>query len=123
MASDWDNRRRHPRFTIAIQVEIGRGGEIVELQSENVSLGGLFLSTDQDLVTSGEEVTLHLVLPGAEGSQKVPVRGTVAHVIPPLGFGVSFSLPEDDPAYLHLKAYVGRLEQIRASVDDVLAER
>lgn len=118
-----EHRRRHTRFSVRLPVELGRSGARYELESENLSAGGVFLSTAEELCRPGDEVIIHITLPGRDGSggERVALKGRVAHAIVPLGFGVCFELADDAPEREALLRYVDRLAAVRADVVDVLS--
>lgn len=81
-------KRQHHRagYVVPVRVEMA-GREAVEVQSRDISQGGMFLTSATSLPV-GTEVSLSLELPGC-GSCKIPgyVRWLKAD-----GFGVQFGL-------------------------------
>ncbi|MFO0657733.1 MAG: PilZ domain-containing protein [Polyangia bacterium] len=71
-------KRRHPRLPVTIPVTFHREGALDSLPGEllEISLGGAFLRSDQDLPAVGDDVVVDVLLPG--GAVPVPLQGKVA---------------------------------------------
>ena len=46
-----DNRRKHPRFEIVAQVQLGADGDVLVYPAANLSVGGVFVSVSLDEVS------------------------------------------------------------------------
>ena len=71
-------KRRHPRLPVTIPVTFHREGALDSLPGEllEISLGGAFLRSDQDLPAVGDDVVVDVLLPG--GAVPVPLQSKVA---------------------------------------------
>jgi hypothetical protein len=94
-SSSPQNQRRHPRKSALLHVELGYGGVRVPVESENVSLGGLFLAMPDDIAPDAHTVLeMALELP----SGHVHATGTVVYRIEGRGVGVEFTWWDDEEA-------------------------
>ncbi len=103
-------RRRFARVEARLQVQFVFADGFFELQTEDVSLGGLFIATDH-LLAVGERIRLVLHVPGERPAVKAVAE--VARVVErdgvgsPAGLGVRFvDLAEDDRQAI--QAYLGQ---------------
>jgi c-di-GMP-binding flagellar brake protein YcgR len=57
-----EERRRHPRAEVALNVShrVGSFGELIRDETSDLSIGGMFIKTDQPLEL-GQEITFQLV--------------------------------------------------------------
>ena len=110
-----DERRRHPRAeaTLNVSYRAGSFGELIRDETVDLSIGGMFIKTGQDL-PMGAEVTFHLVTDKEggliEGKAKVVRKSDGTGPIP-LGVGLEFENLEEPSrsmmnklVELHLKA-------------------
>ena len=82
--------RQHPRKSIQIPVALlQRDGTLVEAQSRDVALGGMFIVTDAP-APYGAAVTVYCELPGL--GQDAEIQATVRWVQRGLGMGVQFGV-------------------------------
>lgn len=111
-------RRRYPRFPVKLKVTIGDKDER-ELMSENISLGGLFLSTDEEIGASGDAISIHLMLPADTGTpgEEVVVPALIRHAIPPIGYGIEFEVGPGHADWEKLSRYVEHLAAVRAELE------
>ncbi|MBT9560902.1 MAG: TIGR02266 family protein [Myxococcales bacterium] len=68
------NRRQHPRIEVRLSVHFGSEHNFIAAESENLSAGGLFVST-RDRLQEGREVELRIHL---EGEGELAVTGIVS---------------------------------------------
>ena len=91
MTSAPDNRRTHERLPVRLAVHFARGDKKFVLQSQNLSLGGVFLKDAHDVCIDGEDLHLDIIVPAANGDPELhALRGTVVQIIPGVGAGVRF---------------------------------
>jgi hypothetical protein len=110
-----DERRVHPRFAVNLMVTL-TSGTTVELAAENLSIGGLFVATDDPPCAAGDKVTVSIKLPAGDSeSTTLDLPCEVMHVVPPLGMGLRFALA-DDASRDALQAYLDRLAQVQAEL-------
>ena len=112
-----DERRQFPRFAVNLKVTLETGAT-VEMASENISLGGLFLVCVEPPCQQGEHVVVHVRLPAPEPGgepEELDVPCEVMHVVPPLGMGMRFEL-KDDETRGRLSQYLDRLSQVQAEL-------
>lgn len=112
-----DERRVHPRFAVNLMVTL-QSGTTVELAAENLSLGGLFVASDDPPCASGDKVVVSLKLPATadeDAPTTLDLPCEVMHVVPPLGMGLRFAL-EDDATRAALAGYLDRLSQVQAEL-------
>jgi len=80
-----DDRRQHPRIDTRLSVILYQGEQILAARANNVSLGGLGVTLEQQ-VQAGEPVTLsfYLVKDGEveETAQRLSIEGKVAWATP-----------------------------------------
>ena len=81
-------QRRYPRYPVKLQVQYQDTDREVVISCNDVSLGGLFLSTATP-PRSGTRVSLSIELPDGRGV--VWATGHVVHLIPGRGMGIAFS--------------------------------
>lgn len=79
-------RRKYRRVPLVTEVECSQSGESFLLTSRDLSIGGVFLHTNENFPTG---TVLHLRFYLEEKNQ-VEVDGTVAYSVPGLGVGVEF---------------------------------
>lgn len=88
-----DERRRHPRAEVALHVShrVGSFGELIRDETSDLSLGGMFIKTEQPLEL-GQEISFRLVTEREGGL--IEGAATVARVSDgshgPKGVGVTF---------------------------------
>jgi hypothetical protein len=76
---------------VRLAVHFARGDKKFVLQSQNLSLGGVFLKNAHDVCVDGEDIHLDIIVPAADGAPELhALRGTVVQVIPGVGAGVRF---------------------------------
>lgn len=81
-------KRQHHRVAYIVKVQVETAsGQHLDVQSQDISQGGIFLRTE-DTLPIGSPVTLTLDLPGIDGSH---VPGFVRWIKDD-GFGVQFGL-------------------------------
>lgn len=118
-----DVKRVAPRFRAQLEVRYKTAGAFIQEYTENISMGGLFVRTEQPL-NVGDLVKLTVFLPGAD--RQLIVEGSVAHREAPRfladadgavsGMGVEFiELSMEDRQAL--AAYVKSLQGNGASAD------
>ena len=83
-------QRRYERAQLHVPVEFARkgGNERVRGRATNISLGGMFVETDQPLAFS-TEVTVYMTLPASKTMMAIPA---VVRWIRDDGMGVQFGL-------------------------------
>jgi hypothetical protein len=93
-----EDRRRYERHDVKILVRLTSGDREFELQSENVSLGGMFLLTEAEAPPINDLVDVQMVLPEGPGGRprKIPVRAAVLYVVEGKGFGLEFQWWTDE---------------------------
>ncbi len=71
-------KRRHPRLPVTIPVTFHREGALDSRPGEllEISLGGAFLRSEEELPAVGDDVVVDVLLPG--GAVPVPLQGKVA---------------------------------------------
>ncbi len=112
-----DERRVHPRFAVNLMVTL-QSGTTIELAAENLSLGGLFIATDDPPCASGDKVTVSIKLPAASVDEEpatLSIPSEVMHVVPPLGMGIRFEIG-DEATRSALQGYLDRLAQVQAEL-------
>ena len=88
-----DGMRRHARVTTALQVDLGYGGRLVPVVSENVSLGGMFLQLpDEEAPAAHAALQLTIELPAGP----IEALATVIYRVPGRGVGVEFQWWDDE---------------------------
>lgn len=104
------NRRKYPRYELLAQVELDRAGEVALLEVGNVSMGGLFVLADSDLIlAAGDRVDVFIDLDDVE-------LRAAAEVIRVTEAGVALSWQSSDSG---TTAKLSRLlDHIRAMADD-----
>lgn len=70
-----DERRAHPRASVAVQAWVARDGARVHAETKDISIGGVSLAAQAEW-TTGDEVEVVLDLPGDKGS--LTLTATVA---------------------------------------------
>ena len=86
--SEFQEKRRHHRITTKIRaVAIHEAAGEISLESEDMSLGGIFLRSDVPY-REGAEITLRLSL--SDYSKPIEVRGRVTNVRKGKGVGIEF---------------------------------
>jgi c-di-GMP-binding flagellar brake protein YcgR len=91
MAFNPNERRQHPRFTIAVMVRIEYTSFKFQANTENLSLGGMFLLTPRRLPIS-TRVKLEIT-PSVQGLPPVRVEGVVVRIrdSEPRGLAICFT--------------------------------
>jgi uncharacterized protein (TIGR02266 family) len=87
-----DSRRSSPRVAATIQVRYKTREDFVLEYARDISLGGLFIASD-DPLSEGEHVELHLILPGMAQPLKLYgkiVRSVRAKTKGSSGMGIAF---------------------------------
>ncbi len=79
-------RRVHERYERRLRVVVRGDGSVIECVTKNISLGGMYLITDNDL-PYGTPVELDLYLPALK--EEVTIQAVVRWVKPD-GMGVQF---------------------------------
>lgn len=106
--SNGDEKRKYPRvgFTTQIKVRLEANGKkiLLEGNSQDLSLKGVFLSTDTDILPVGTEVSLNIYLSGGIDEIVLFVKGSVARSSD-AGMGIAFDSMDVD-TYSHLKNIV-----------------
>jgi hypothetical protein len=84
-------RRRHPRYRVAMRavLHVGGGGRALSCQAWDLSLQGIFLLLQQD-VPVGTRVELAL-MDGGSGERAYYLAGLVVHMAAARGVGIRFS--------------------------------
>lgn len=77
-------RRRHPRYPLQADVELQWGSETLSALATDVSLGGLFIATNNPL-WPGASFTARLML-----GEPLTLNCTVRRVLPAKGMGILF---------------------------------
>lgn len=77
-------RRRHPRLPVCVPVEIDWGSETLRAEVSDVSLGGMFLQTEDPLWVNARFAAR------IRARQTIPVDCIVRRVVPGRGMGVEF---------------------------------
>lgn len=93
-----NNKRRHERFNFVAPAVLVRGRKEMQLHTEDVSFGGLFLRTDNPPPLR-DLVKIRLVLPSDH--QEIELLGMAVHRVPPGGprlAGIGVLLYGLDPA-------------------------
>jgi uncharacterized protein (TIGR02266 family) len=108
----WAERRDSPRQPLVLQVAYSDRGRFLGDWTENVSMGGLFVRSDEPFAM-GDPVTLSLSFPGL--LERTVVSGTVAWIRPasgelPRGVGVRV----DDPNHKRRLAELALLAGMQA---------
>jgi len=83
----WEERRRYARLPLRVTATCSSGGRTMQLQTRNISTGGMLLEPSEGLARC-QEIELEFALPGY--SRLIRVRATVQHQTPELGVGVKF---------------------------------
>ena len=81
-----EERRKHPRYPIALMVKCATRQRAMQMKSSDISLGGVFLRTTTPEPV-GTAVTLCMRLPGG---LEVEVEGLVVHTRKGVGMGIAF---------------------------------
>lgn len=116
-------RRRHPRHDLKLKVQLSSGERTFELVSENVSLGGIFLTTSGEPLPLNETVRLEVLLAGAGGRERrVPIEGVVLYHVDGRGAGVEFMwwTEEERARREELARYLEELGLKGGDIDDAL---
>lgn len=120
--SEEADRRGHARHPVELNVRLASGDKRFEMTSENVSLGGIFLATDEVVADVNEQVELEIVLPEANHGRdkKLPVRATVLYAIPGKGCGLEFSWwePAEQDVRRELHAWLEAEGLLDTTLDD-----
>lgn len=105
-----DDRRRHPRIPVRLVVHFTKGDKAYRLQSENLSLGGIFLRGADEICVESEEVTLEVVVPAKGfGEERHRIVAVVVQRIAGSGAGLRFSWTDaDGPVRAALEAFLDR---------------
>lgn len=123
-ASDPADRRRHPRHEVKLVVQLSSGERTFALESENISLGGIFLKTTGEPLPLNEPVQLEVVLPGVNHGRdkRVPISGVVLYQVEGKGAGVEFMWWSDEEQARRdeLASYLSELGLKGGDVDDAL---
>jgi len=86
-----DERRQHDRSRLIVDVHFDGGESTGVASSKDISLGGLYMSTQTDIPV-GSSLALRIPVAG----DHVMVKGEVVYANPGKGIGVKFrDLPED----------------------------
>jgi hypothetical protein len=81
------NNRRYTRYPVRLRVQYQDTDREMVIESQDLSLGGMFLSTSNPAVP-GTLVRISLQLPESLG--QVGAAGLVVHCIPGRGMGIEF---------------------------------
>ncbi len=84
----WVKKRHHPRKAFRLYVKMTHGRTTREHRARDISLGGIFVETDEKL-TPGQ--TVRLALPFANQGRHIKMSGTVVRVTED-GVGVQFDI-------------------------------
>ena len=82
-----DEKRRHERVPIPVEVLWGGGTRTSGARTTDISEGGCFIDTIGHAAV-GERIDFKLLLPDGEW---IPVQGEVVYELPRTGFGVRFT--------------------------------
>ena len=84
----WEKKRHHPRKSFRLYVKMTHGRTTGEHRARDISLGGIFVETDEKL-TPGQTVSLSL--PFANQNRHIKMNGKVVRVTED-GVGVQFDI-------------------------------
>lgn len=115
-------RRRFPRHALRLRVQFSADEREFRLSSENISLGGIFLTTTGEMPAVNSLVQLFVHLGDHRGARVVPVTGTVLYHVEGRGFGVEFQWwsPEEEAAREVLARYLDELGFAADPLSDAL---
>lgn len=105
-----------------LNIRLASGDQRFELLTDNVSMGGLFVATEQDLGSLNDQIDVEIVLPKAAHGRdkKLPVRATVLYVIEGKGYGLEFSWWEESEQVVRdeLHAWLEAEGMLDTTLDD-----
>jgi hypothetical protein len=91
------NTRRHPRFEMYASVELHAANETIVLPARNISLGGVYLSSDgHDLAEFEIGMELEVLVFDALDEKRKPVR-VVGEIVRHDGEGLALMWADSDP--------------------------
>ncbi|MBU1196460.1 MAG: PilZ domain-containing protein [Proteobacteria bacterium] len=106
--SNGNEKRKHPRvgFTTQIKIELEADGKkiLLEGNTRDLSLKGVFLNADIDVLPVGTACNLNVYLSGGIDEIVLNIKGSVARSTD-AGMGISFDSMDVD-TYSHLKNIV-----------------
>jgi Tfp pilus assembly protein PilZ len=116
---DKADRRKHPRLPLLVGVEYRVGDSVQNGVLSNLSLGGVFLVTQEPL-PAGTIMTMLINLPWKLGEVAAEARvtwssGTEGTELDPPGVGLCFTQIDPD-GKKKLKAYARKFQQIAAQL-------
>ena len=91
-----EERREDERKTVSLEARWEGGSGHRTARVSDLSLGGCYLDTLGQSEGIGEVISLEIKMP--DGTW-LPLRGTIAHYQPGLGFSVCFSFLTDEEQY------------------------
>ena len=105
LSQDTSNRRRATRVSCEAQVMIRAEGpkRLFLADSRDISVNGMFVTTDTDL-SIGTPCEINILLGGGAGGQSIKVKGKVVRK-DKSGVGISFDSADLD-SFMHLKNLV-----------------